>query len=147
MRHTLLTLLVVLGPVALFQGLNFTGFCYHQGRFYSDEQLIDAAIRRNIEMQSMTPEPKKQYDSIEAFKRLNPDCCEVRRWGDPSLDPIWVRIFGFYRAMVDVWYRTNEEGGPDRFYWSLVSFDNCGRIVRTQGIVESHARIVPATRR
>jgi hypothetical protein len=140
--------LVVVGVVVLFESLNFTGFCYSEGCFFSDEQFIDSAILYNINARSLTPGPQKRYDSIEEFKRLNPDCCEVRRSGDPFLDPIWWnRIFGFYTVMVDLWYRTNEAGGPDAFYNSLISFDACGRRGEAFGITENHDRIIPAATR
>jgi hypothetical protein len=148
MRRILLTLVVVLGPVALLEYLNFTGFCYSQARYYRDEELIDAAIRWNIARYGSDPAIKKRYESIGEFKGQNPECCSVSKYGHWSLDPIWVRLFGFYIVVVEVWYQVAEAApGTDSFYNSLISFDACGKIVNTAGILEAYRPVVPTGRR
>ena len=149
MRHIFPSLLLnplvlLLVPLVLFEYLNFTGFCYGQGRYYSDEELVDAAITYNLSKYGSDPAIKKRYESIGELGRQNPECCTIHRYGHWSLDPIWVRAFGFYIVVVEVWYRVNETSGAASFYDSLVSFDACGKIVDTTGILESHGRIVPA---
>lgn len=144
MRRIFLALLVFLSPLILLEYLNFTGFCYSQGRYYSDEQLIDIAISDITRTHSPSnPEKNKRYESVGEFRQQNPECCIVYNYGHPFLDPIWVRIFGFYRVLVEVWYRANESSGIDNFYDSLTSFDACGQIIRRQGIPESRSRIIP----
>jgi hypothetical protein len=138
---------IFLLPLAAVEYLNFTGFCYGEGRHYSDDQLIDVAIKYNIKIQSMNPETKRKYRSVAEFKQQNPECCTVYRYGHSALDPIWVRLIGFYRVVVEVWYKTNEPGEADRFYDSIVTLDACDQIVEAQGISETHDRIVPARRR
>src|ERR1700757_4058791 len=109
---------------------------------------IDAAIRHSIARYSASKlGPKKEYASIDEFWKQNPDCCRVYRAGHPFLGPVWVRIFGFYIVMVEVWFRANNFNWTANFYDSYVSFDACGRIVNTAGILESHGRLVPAGKR
>ncbi len=142
-HHWVPPFLIVLGPIVLLVCLNFTGFCYSQGAYYSDQRLIEAAIRYDISRHSASnPETSKRYDSMADFRHQNPDCCKVYRYGHPFLDPIWVRIFGFYIVMVEVWYRANETTGVDNFYDSLISFDACGRIMDFYGITEAHGPII-----
>jgi hypothetical protein len=113
---------------AIIEYRNFTGFCYSQARWLADADLIRHAIRYNLQKQ-----PKGagviEYDSVEAFLARNGNCCVIfRRDRDEFenvLDGTWVRVFGWYVLIVDVWYQYKETG-PNNFIQSDVAMTSCG---------------------
>jgi hypothetical protein len=137
-RYVLLVFLTVL---AVVQFLNFTGFCYSQGRYYSDQDVLDLAIAHTVTPKD--PERSKLYSSAQEFRDQNPNCCILHRWGDPLLDPIWVRFFGFYVAVADIWFKAPDAQSIYGFYNSFVPVNACGRILKVQGIQEQTARVIP----
>jgi hypothetical protein len=133
------------------QFLNFTGFCYGAGRYYSDEELIDIAINYNLARIDSINGPlnyKKPhvYRSTREVIEQNPNCCLIYRWGggDPAADGIWARIVGFYVVVADIWFKANDATSDDNYnyYNSLVSMNACGKILEERSITEPSARIV-----
>lgn len=80
-RHWFAILIITTG-VAI-QLLNFTGFCYGQGRWFSDRELEDIAIREQMKRQDVAdPERNKIYRSASELRAENPGCYEVYRSGN-----------------------------------------------------------------
>ncbi len=99
--------------------LNFTDFCYSEGRYLGDQGLIDAVVRYEIENphQSYISHGGRRYASIEDFYEANPICCQLEKWGDPWIRTwdrrfsIWIRkILGVPIFVVKLWYRVRDEG-------------------------------------
>ena len=117
--------------LAIIEYGNFTGFCYAQSRRLSDADLIQHAIQYNLQKQ-----PKGtgviEYGSVEAFLARNGNCCVVFRRDrgefENVLDPIWIRVFGWYVLVVDVWYQFKETG-PNNFIQSDVAMNSCGDFI------------------
>jgi hypothetical protein len=128
-------IVIVLLLLACFEFLNFTGFCYSQGRYLSDQELVEIAIKRNVPSLSGTREStgNNMYTSLEDFYRQNPDCCELAKWGHHFTNNIAVRFFGFYVAVAEIWYRVSS-GEKYNYYDSYVLMNACGKIVGTKGI-------------
>ena len=129
-------IVVVSATVVVFEVLNFTGFCYSQGRWLGDEGLIDAVIQFQID--HTRPEQLAagaiKYASVEEFHRLNPYCCRLAKWGDPyqpisrRRPMVWVRrIFGQEILIVDLWYRVRDDG-PEQFTTAHYLIDACGDV-------------------
>src|SRR5260370_20421831 len=86
-----------LGAIGMVECLNFTGFCYPQGRYLSDQELIDIAIKSRLQYQGAeNPEANKIYRSAEDFRSQNPGCCAVDRSRQAVPDATLSRILGFY---------------------------------------------------
>jgi hypothetical protein len=128
----------VLGvALAVLQYLNFSGFCYEQGRFYSDRELEDIAIREQMKLQdSSNPERNHVYKSAEDFRAENPGCCRVFRSGNMLPDSILVRIVGWYVSDTEVAYRANDSRGKYSFYLSDTFMNACGKRLETHGITQ-----------
>src|SRR6266478_3225607 len=94
----------ILCTFTLIEYLNFTGFCYAQRRYFGEQELVDFAIKREI------------YGSVEDFHKVNPNCCILYRWGHPDLaEGIWVRSFGWYISVAEIWYRLSTKS-PSKFF-------------------------------
>lgn len=51
---------------------------------------------------------REVYRSAEEFHDVNSACCVLHRWGHADLqDGLWVRAFGCYIAVAEIWYRLN----------------------------------------
>lgn len=126
----------------VYETLNFTGFCYEQKRYLSDEELINAAVRYeigeqyNLHAHNIDDRPAwtRRYISVEEFHHINPNCCFVHRWGFPGNygEGIWTRIFGWYVALVDLQFRTRDTG-PKQFYSAAAFVNACGAVGETFG--------------
>jgi hypothetical protein len=117
--------------------LNFTGFCYPKLRYCSDQELIDAAVRRTLDWRQNDPTVVSPitYSSLQEFYTKNPKCCALYRW-DSDREEIWSRIFGFYVARVEISYRRSDNDKEPYFY-AEVSVSACGGIRHIRGIPEA----------
>jgi len=114
--------------IGLVMFLNFTGFCYSELRYYSDQAFIDTAVRHELESASESSEGAKTYASIDQFYRENRNCCVIHKWDPgPRSGSIWFRSFGWYIARVDVWYRRYEK--RDDQFWMSQSFLSACKVV------------------
>ncbi|NEP80187.1 MAG: hypothetical protein F6K39_19680 [Okeania sp. SIO3B3] len=125
----------------LYAGLNYSGFCFAQMRYLSDEdkfrkefervnKLETAFIRerQNNENGGQRYERIKE-ESFEQFMESNPDCCTIRPSGIASL---WLRITGFHSGEVIVMNSTVyylDENGKRRSQESKrkIILQNCGQ--------------------
>jgi hypothetical protein len=127
--------LVILLPLTLAELLNFTGFCWADLRYYSDRELINAAIQYELHTNEAADyiKDRKRYKSVEEFLAVNRDCCRVYRWGhNLQLDGIWVRVFGWYIAVANIWYRLRDDG-PNQFFDRYTFINACGEIKNRMG--------------
>jgi hypothetical protein len=150
-RHPILTLmLILLLPLMLRGGLNYSGFCWAEKRWLSDEERIDAAIEHLINRDEMYLEGAiagekvykvVPYTTIEDFKEKNPNCCEVAYVTDMTHSPILDSMTG----VVSVWMpeisgtvNYIHDGKQYELYtkisrgydgWYLVPMSNCGKIL------------------
>lgn len=60
-------LLGFLSIILIFQYLNWTGFCYDEQRYLSEEEIIDRAVRLHFE----------DHAEKQNIYRNNPYCCEL----------------------------------------------------------------------
>jgi hypothetical protein len=139
MRRTAVIIVAVLltGSLTVFESLNFTGFCYRQGRYLSREEFLDAAVRANLARHGPQNQRTKSYSSLADFYRLNPNCCAMHFWGHHFSAPIFVRLIGLYMAVAEIFYRTNDAAGVDNFYRSFVFINACGDVLRIGGEPQS----------
>jgi hypothetical protein len=135
--------LAILLAVTSAEFLNFTGFCWADLRYYSDRELINAAIGYELRMNEAADyvKDRKRYQSLEEFLAVNRDCCRVYRWGHPlELDGVWVRVFGWYIAVVNILYRLRDDG-PRQFFDRYSFVNACGKVMNRMG---SESQIGPS---
>lgn len=115
--------------------LNRHGYCWEQGRFLTDQELIDAAIKSNLSFHGPNRRWNKMYGSPEDVRAQNPDCCSVKRDKneDAELPPFWMSISGMYASTVQVIYRTSDSG-PTPFNEAYFIIGPCGEIGRRYGM-------------
>jgi hypothetical protein len=145
--HAMKSGLVVIGIVlaiglSVIEYLNFTGYCYAEARYLSDDELIKAVIANALRHVPDTAEIT-HYSSIDDLLAKNPDCCAVHRQDrgvfEGLLPGIWVRTFGWYIAAVEVAYRYRET--PSMNYLDSFTLVNaCGRIGERLGPYSSSPR-------
>lgn len=63
-------------------GLNYSGFCWEQGRWLSDEERIRLMISEEIRHgfvkgKSSLDATIIQYNDVDEFLEKNPDCCKL----------------------------------------------------------------------
>jgi hypothetical protein len=102
MRMLFLIAVAAICILAAWEYLNFTGFCYGQRRYLSNQEMIDAAVLYEINtnaryyVQDVRDNLAwtKKYASIAEFHKENPHCCTVWRWDFPGNygEGIWVRV-------------------------------------------------------
>ena len=103
-------------PVAiltLISGLNYSGFCFEEGRYLSDKErirLIFDAINSQTSLPVLTVDRGTQYydhlpyASFDDYLAENPDCCKINPGGWYDLPPptLLDRISGEYSGKVIV---------------------------------------------
>jgi hypothetical protein len=122
--------------IALAEYPNFSGYCRSQQRYLSDAELIASAIKNNLARHSPEANSSRQksYASIDEFYQQNPNCCVLHRWDSgPFGNSVLLRFFGFYEALVDIFYRINDSAAVDNFYGSMSIVDSCGRVMEVRG--------------
>lgn len=117
-----LTGLVVVIAIA-YVSLNKFDICTSQWRAYSDDEKIDAAIRRVMATYPPTlesfrktgpgagvvsyrrPERAIPYSDVAEFRRVNPNCCQLVSTGSEGWKPsLYQRLTGNISAIVRVIY-------------------------------------------
>jgi hypothetical protein len=116
--------------------LNFTDFCYSEGRYLGDRALVDRTIRYEIDRVNTNQGARgvTKYASVEEFRQANPACCHLEKWGDPMVSTvdrrfrIWMRrILGVPIFVVLLQYRVSNEG-PHQFWSSHYLINACGKV-------------------
>jgi hypothetical protein len=131
---------VAVCATALIEYLNFTGFCYRQGRYLGEQELVNFAIEQAIHFGDLVTTDvtgRQVYSSIEEFRRINPKCCILHKRGHPDLEEgIWVRIFGWYISVAEIWYRLSAQPSAE-FFRAYVFMSACGEVKRVGGSTET----------
>jgi hypothetical protein len=129
--------IVVLGLIA-WPGLAYFGFCYSKGRFLSEREKIDAAIRDALysyppPLTSLRGAPKDSipYASVEEFRRINPDCCRLSNSARGAPDVSFLsRVQGTNSTyvLVDYLVRYRDEHGNvvSEHSSTFAAITNCG---------------------
>ena len=133
--------LSLLAAFLMLEFLNFTGFCYRDLKYFSDQELTDIAVRRVLaEPKSVKPDDLISYVSAQDLYAKNPDCCVLFKWGHEFSDSILFRAIGFYDIVAQVYYRMTAEG-PYPFLLAYVGLSACGRTGHVKSIIEQSGPI------
>lgn len=127
---------VAAAPLVHFGRLNLAGHCHAEGRVLGDEELLDAAIARQLYRGSGHHRklPEIPYASPAEVRRLNPGCCELRRRDHPYEGSALLRSLGLGRYFqVGIYYRAYE-GGPYPYYEARYWLTPCGGIWGFSGL-------------
>jgi hypothetical protein len=104
--------ILALGAFLLFETLNFTGYCYGQGRWLSDEEFIGVAVARHV------------AGSNAVASKLEAECCHLYRWPHSNLAPHWetflTRLFAWYVVEVGIVSDRHE---------SMTFISACGEVI------------------
>lgn len=148
-----LIFLPLLAIVGIRAGLNYSGFCWEQKRWLSDEEIIRGAITELLSWKTDTVQPHRfspsievnliNETSVEEFLAKNPECCKISNGDDAVfleavsnssdgiLVPEWdAKLLGQYRNSVAINYTQNylDSGNhlTSRKKTAFVSMQNCG---------------------
>jgi len=118
----------LLWPILIFivyGALNYSGFCFKELRYISNDEKIRGAIanmnsdhrwdgyinalNRGGGYMKYIP-----YDNIDAFLKENPNCCTVDHSGfaDDGAPSFWERVFGSYNYSIKMKYIQKFIEGP-----------------------------------
>lgn len=134
--------------------MNYAGYCFKESRYLTDEEKIELAIRRAIaagppaipmskveikngkEVHSTIREIPKiydRYDSVDQFRRLNPNCCVLTQTAPGGGGPdLGIRLLGNFSTYVRMEYAffytdaMNQERVFDRVTYPKIT--NCGKV-------------------
>ena len=145
------TIIVIASALTLAIGFvvyrNVVGFCNSQGRYLDDAEMIRQAILYSLQKppHERVPSPDViQYRSVSEFMDRNRDCCIIHRHDRGEFENVladrWVRIFGWYVLVVDLWYQY-KEAAPDNFYEASIAMNSCGQFVERHVSLNSRPRV------
>lgn len=140
-RNKILFLTLFLGiPLAIFGyfGLNYSGFCFAQMRYLSDEEKLRSVFeyqnaRKYLHANGLREHIK--YGSFDEYIKENLDCCKINSEKTHDVPVPWFsdRIFGFNSGdfiFTDFKVRYVDEKGKQRT--KEVRFENavqnCGKV-------------------
>ncbi len=147
-KDTLIVFIALLAPLWIVAGLNYSGFCWEQKRWLSEEEKIHRAIvdrfvsSSNYRVQVAhsvgdTLVEKENlstpYSSFEDFISANPNCCSlnISESADSGPPTFWTKVKGGYSDTAVIHYgkahRTFDGSNPSK---SVSYIDNCGRTVK-----------------
>jgi hypothetical protein len=138
---------VVVAATSLLLTLSYSGFCFAQKRFLSDEEFFDIAIAQAIRWSTHTLQVPAsrgtlfrsvkvvRYQNVAAFRGENPDCCKfVPHNSDmPELVTLRHQIFGQAARSVRLTYALkylDDDGSTQTLTSSAqVVIGSCGRVL------------------
>lgn len=129
-------------------GINLTmsasGVCISQARYWTDDELIEVAVREHAKLRYANGMKEMAIDdteeAIQTFFNANPRCCSVTRHGEFSWDTVQVEL-NYARHPV----RSKSRGDP--YYTQYVTVSNCGEYITTgRGISSKTLDTTPYTR-
>jgi hypothetical protein len=124
-----LTTVLLLTPITATV-LSYNGFCFSQGRFLSDAEMIEPAVRALAENNYMSIDSSE--GSVKDFLVRNPDCCAVDRYPDrrSSLDV----LTGWNISEIEVNFESNPKflsrQNYEKYYKRYVSVSACGKFLK-----------------
>jgi hypothetical protein len=151
-RFFIAVTILAVGGFVWWAGMNYTGYCHAEGRYLSDEEKINSAIRfalygyppsisKEIEVNVngttqkheywYVPENPIKYKDIDDFMAINPGCCKLSmRTGEGDAPSFLDRITGYVSTYVIVKFKVRyfDEQHLEKFANSgvAVAVKNCG---------------------
>jgi hypothetical protein len=146
---------LVLASTLFVAGLSFSGFCFEERRYLTDEEKINIAVlhvlrfyppimrkeivaegdeRKEI-LTGGRPKAPIPYRDLKEFREVNPNCCRVvmqanHSGGEVGDVAFWQRLFGLTSCFVEVKYlvRYRDATGMVHFYTTetFPAISNCG---------------------
>ena len=139
-------LVILLFSLVTFFSLNYSGFCFDQMRYLSNEEKIrlvfehqnDGTTIRIVDANNrMHKYEKIRYSNFEEFVQENPNCCRINPGGSYDIPPdrFSERITGFNSGdliVLNFKIRYWDEKGNQhsKTVESLNRLRNCGKIYR-----------------
>lgn len=143
------TCLLFGGPLAIvfmYASLNYSGFCFDEMRYLSDEEIFRMtfdSLNQQKTFPIRTEEKGRQsyeqvkYESFEQFMEMNPDCCAIDPGGpyEFGYSYFFDRITGFDSGrvlVINFTVRYLDENGEQKFQEVTIEdvLQNCGQIRR-----------------
>jgi hypothetical protein len=122
--------------IAGVSALNYSGFCFSQGRFLAHAELIEIAARDYfrqyppLNYTGFTAKAQKPiaYASFEDFTARNPECCSITRTGRDGGAPSPIEsLLGRFAGFVRIEYRLEDDvPGAPATNVVHVAMTNCG---------------------
>jgi hypothetical protein len=110
--------------------MSYHGFCFSQGRFLNDTEMIEPTVRALAEDKDMNIDSSP--DAIKDFLQRNPDCCAVDRYPDWRG---WLDVVtGWNTSEVEVNFERNPKRlsreNYEKYYKRYVSVSACGNVLK-----------------
>ena len=134
--------IIIFGTLAgfiLYFSLNYSGFCFAEMRYLSDEEKIKLVFdyqnnRQFLPLEHANVEHVK-YESFDQYSRIYPDCCAVNPGGAYGAPPssFVERILGYDSndiVVINFNIRYHDESGHQHIEETLFEnvLANCGRL-------------------
>lgn len=119
-----------LGLAGINLTLNASGVCISQARYWSDDELIEVAVRA-LAQARYVDESKRIWKemaiddsevAVQKFLKDNPRCCSLTRHGEFTWDTVQVEL-NYARHPV------RPESRRDPYYTQYVAVSTCGEFV------------------
>ena len=113
-------ILLICGAIISAWRFIYSGYCFDKGKYFADEDYIEAAIRNNL----YDMEIDDSEEAIKNFYVKNPTCCSVSRTPIP-----WkVRVLSGNYVTVELNYKRKNKSLTKRniFYKQYVQVLECG---------------------
>lgn len=118
---------------------NISGYCISERKYFSDEELVDVAVRWVVASHNGRVGLMKnrfgvviseRYETIEEFHIRNPNCCTFTDTAQHNLTgSLFAKLTGGFRTFVRVQYETlefRENGGKIRLE-TFIPMSNCNK--------------------
>mgnify|MGYP000583693280 CR=1 FL=1 len=129
-KHWILSIFLLVGGVPA--SLNYSGYCWEQKRWLSDEEFLVNALM--FESRSKKTLISYSDESARKFIKENPECYRFGRGGFGSVD-MFSKIFGLAYVYIEVEYKLAEnwrDGSLD-YGEGKLWLNSCGGVVKVTG--------------
>jgi hypothetical protein len=90
-------LLLLSTPAISYFGLNYSGFCFDEMRYLSQEDKVRAVFDDLNNQKEIRKIKHIKYKSFDEYLKENPDCCVVNpSYTDLPAPSLINRLFGYY---------------------------------------------------
>ncbi len=129
---------------SIYASLNYSGFCFDEMRYLSDEEKIRTVFEMRNQQDTIYVKTEDRgwqryeqvkYESFEQFMKMNPNCCALDPGGPYELPPpdFIDRITGYNSGEVmarkyTLYYLDENDRQIPKKYNTLSFISNCGRI-------------------
>lgn len=127
-----------------WSGMNYTGYCHAQGRYLSEEELINLSVKNailtfppvirtigNDNNSFIRPIKFVAYSGVDDFFEKNINCCEITLRGDEGYKvSLYSRLTGSVYGLVHMRYlvefKNNDSIDMHELHESYSAISNCG---------------------